>query len=198
MNTSAIKTRFNNTLSPDFSKALNIRVNEYFKSRNMGRHANWEMILKSLAMFTMYFLPYGLVLAGWMESGLVFFGLQIVMGVGLAGIGLSVMHDANHGAYSRNRLINRVIGYSLNLVGANATNWKIQHNVKHHTYTNVDHHDEDIMTKGGIIRLSPHSDRKKIHKYQHIYAWFIYGLMTISWIAVKDFKQLVGLSLIHI
>lgn len=169
-----------------------MRVNDYFKRNKLGRHANFEMVLKSVIMFGLYFGPYVLVLTGFIEGGWTFFGLQIVMGVGLAGIGLAVMHDANHGAYSKKRWVNRIIGYSLNLVGANATNWKIQHNVKHHTYTNIDEHDEDIMPKGGIIRLSPNSYRKKVHKYQHIYAWFLYGLMTISWIVVKDFKQLVG------
>lgn len=190
MNSNVLRTKFNNSLQRDFTKVLNSRVNDYFKSRNLGRHANFEMIFKSVVMFGLYFVPFGLILGGWMSNGWVFFGLQIVMGVGLAGIGLSVMHDANHGAYSKNRLVNTIIGYSLNLIGSNATNWKIQHNVKHHTYTNIEHHDEDIFPKGGVIRLSPNSDRKKVHKYQHIYAWFLYGLMTISWIAVKDFKQL--------
>ena len=190
--TSVLKTRFNNGVRKDFSKALNTRVNDYFKKNRLGRHANFEMILKSVAMFAAYFVPYGLVIGGWMESGWTLFGLQIIMGIGLAGIGLSVMHDANHGAYSKNRMVNKIIGYSINLVGANATNWKIQHNVKHHTYTNVDEHDEDIMPKGGLIRLSPHTDKKNVHKYQHIYAWFMYGLMTISWIVVKDFPQLFG------
>ncbi len=113
------------------------------------------------------------------------------MGLGKAGIGLSVMHDANHGAYSRKKWINSIVGYSLNLVGGNATNWKIQHNVKHHTYTNVTGMDEDISPKGGILRFDPNTPIKKHHKWQHIYAWVLYGLMTMSWIIVKDVSQLV-------
>ena len=192
MKNSILNTRFNNSIQRNFTKILNARVNEYFKSRNLGRYANSEMILKTFVMFGLYFIPYSFVMAGWFQNNWVFYILQIFMGIGLAGIGLSVMHDANHGAYSRNRQINRILGYSLNLVGANATNWKIQHNVKHHTYTNVEHHDEDIFPKGGVIRLSPNSDRKKVHRYQHIYVWFLYGLMTITWITYKDFIQLLG------
>ena len=187
-----LSVKFNNTIRKDFGKVLNTRVNEYFKNRNGDRYANAEMVSKTVAMFTLYFAPYTLVLSGIFTAGWLFFLLQIVMGIGLAGIGLSVMHDANHGAYSRNRMVNRIIGYSLNLVGANATSWKIQHNVKHHTYTNISDHDEDIDNKVGIIRLSPNAAKKKVHKYQHIYAWFAYGLMTISWMLVKDIKQLSG------
>jgi linoleoyl-CoA desaturase len=194
MGYTSVQTRFNNNLHKDFSKALNKRVSDYFKNKGIGRHANLEMVVKTIVMFTLYFGPYGIILSGAVTSVWAFIGLQIVVGIGLAGIGLAVMHDANHGAYSQNRVINEIIGYSLDLIGANRTNWKIQHNIKHHTYTNIHGHDEDISPKGGIIRLSPNSDKKPIHKYQYVYAWFLYGLMTISWMVVKDIKQLLQYS----
>ncbi len=74
--------------------------------------------------------------------------------------------------------------------GANAFNWKIQHNVLHHTYTNVQDEDEDISHRG-VLRMTPHSKWKSIYRYQHLYAWFLYGLMTIVWMAVKDFERLI-------
>ena len=58
----------------------------------------------------------------------------------------------------------------------------------HHTYTNVHDHDEDIAPVG-VLRFDPHSEKKKIHKFQFLYAWFFYGLMTLMWSTVKDFKQ---------
>ncbi len=185
------QTKFNNNLHREFSKVLNLRVSDYFKTKGIMRHGNWEMVLKSVVMFSIYFVPYALILSGAVQTVWLFVVMQVIVGIGLAGIGLSVMHDANHGAYAKSRLWNKIIGYSLNLVGGNATNWKIQHNVKHHTYTNVDGHDEDVSPKGGILRLSPNSNRKKIHRYQHVYAWFLYGLMTFSWIVIKDIKQLI-------
>jgi len=112
------------------------------------------------------------------------------MGFGLAGIGLSVMHDANHGAYSKKQWVNSLLGYSLNLVGANAFNWKMQHNVLHHSYTNIHEEDEDISPRG-VLRLSPETKWKSIHRYQFIYAWFLYGLMTIVWMVSKDFIRIV-------
>ena len=31
-----------------------------------------------------------------------------------------------------------------------------------------------------------------MHRYQHLYAWFLYGLMTLSWVINKDISQLNG------
>lgn len=183
--------RFKNNLHEEFNKTLNQRVNQYVKSSKVGRYANAEMVVKSFFMFALYFVPYSMFLFGVVENIWVFYLMAILMGLGKAGIGLSIMHDANHGAYSKKKWVNTVIGYSLNLVGGNATNWKIQHNVKHHTYTNVAGMDEDISPKGGILRFNPYSKIRGYHKWQYIYAWFLYGLMTMSWIVVKDISQLV-------
>jgi linoleoyl-CoA desaturase len=174
----------------EFSATLNKRVNDYFKSNNIARHGNREMIVKTVCMFSAYFIPYALMITGQLTSVAALLAALVVMSLGLAGIGLSVMHDANHGAYSKKPWINTVIGYSLNLVGANAFNWKMQHNVLHHTFTNVHDEDEDISPRGAL-RLTPHSAWKKIHKYQFIYAWFLYGLMTIVWLFFKDFVRIV-------
>src|SRR5690242_5101339 len=98
------------------------------------------------------------------------------------------MHVANHGAYSAKTWLNVTIGYSLNLVGANTFNWKIQHNVLHHTFTNVYDEDEYVSPRGAL-RMTPHSPWKKFHKYQYIYAWFLYGMMTLVWLFFKDFSR---------
>ena len=174
----------------DFSSTLNKLVNEYFKTNDISRHGNTEMVLKTIFMYILYLLPYGLIISGIIHMPLLLISMVVIMSLGLGGIGLSVMHDANHGAYSRRNWINTFLGYSLNLVGANAFGWKMQHNVLHHTYTNVHEEDEDISPRG-VIRMSPHSEWKFIHQFQHIYAWFLYGLMTIVWMMFKDFMRLV-------
>ena len=173
----------------DFFATLNKRVNDYFKSNQISKHANASMVLKTIFMFSLYFIPYVLIISGTVTSMWAIILLVVVMGLGTAGIGLSIMHDANHGAYSTKPWINNLLGYSLNLVGANAFNWKVQHNVLHHTYTNVYDADEDISPRG-VLRMSPYSKKHYMHRFQHIYAWFLYGLMTIVWLIVKDFKRL--------
>lgn len=184
-----------NTLSfaatrKDFSTTLNKRVNEYFKVNGISRYANAEMVIKTFCMFAMYLVPYALIMGGVVANGWGLLASVCVMGLGLAGIGLSVMHDANHGAYSRKAWVNSLLGYSLNLVGASAFNWKIQHNVLHHTYTNVHEVDEDINPRG-VLRLTPHTKWKQLHRYQFIYAWFLYGFMTLIWMVINDFLRMV-------
>jgi linoleoyl-CoA desaturase len=107
----------------------------------------------------------------------------------MAGIGMGVMHDAIHGSYSKNRNINRYLGYTMNLIGANANVWRIQHNVLHHTYTNIHEADDDINLPF-ILRFSPHAKKYWWHRFQHVYIWFFYGMSTISWITAKDFIRL--------
>ena len=177
------------TQQQEFYTTLSQRVNNYFKTRNLSRNANGEMVIKTLFMFTLFFIPYGTSLAGIVTAFWGYLLLCIVMGLGVAGIGLSIMHDANHGAYSAKPWINDFMGYTLNFVGANAFNWKIQHNVLHHTYTNIYDVDEDISPRGAL-RMSPDSPWKPFHRFQHIYAWFLYGLMTFIWIVGKDFFRL--------
>ena len=174
----------------DFFVTLSQRVNAYFKTNNIQRTANTEMVIKTIFMFSLYLVPYFLIIGGVFSSAWILLGFCAVMGLGKAGIGMSVMHDANHGAYSNKAWINNFFGLSLNLVGAGSFNWKIQHNVLHHTYTNVHDVDEDISPRG-VIRMAPSSDWRPLHRYQHLYAWFLYGLMTFVWIVLKDYYRLI-------
>jgi linoleoyl-CoA desaturase len=99
------------------------------------------------------------------------------------------MHDANHQAYSHNALVNKILGYTLNMVGGNAYTWQVQHNVLHHTYTNIHGHDEDLDA-GIVVRFSKGAAHKSWHKFQHYYAFALYSLVTISWVVIKDLKKL--------
>ena len=146
------------------------------------------MILKSIVMLSMFFLPYALLYIINLNL-FTYLLMWVVMGFGMAGIGMSVMHDANHGSYSKSKTVNLIMGYLIHFIGGSATNWKLQHNVLHHSYTNISGMDEDIDLDP-LMRFSPDQKRKKFHKFQHIYAWFLYGLMTISWALDKDFQQL--------
>jgi len=89
------------TTRRDFSSLLNLRVNEYFKDNALSKHANLEMIIKTVFMFSLYFVPYALLMSGIISSGWLAVVCVVLMSLGLAGIGLAVMHDANHGAYSK-------------------------------------------------------------------------------------------------
>ncbi|MFZ2906187.1 MAG: acyl-CoA desaturase [Cyclobacteriaceae bacterium] len=173
----------------EFFTTLTQRVNAYFTSNKIERTANSEMVIKTIFMFTLFLVPYLLMITGMFSSMWAFYGLYFVMGLGTAGIGLSVMHDANHGAYSSKPWVNNFLGLSLNVIGGHAFNWKVQHNVLHHTYTNVHDVDEDISPRG-VIRMAPGTPWKAMHQWQHLYAWFFYGLLTFVWIVFKDYSRL--------
>jgi len=147
------------------------------------------MVLKTIFMLSLFFVPLIIVNSGIISSPILLFVLYMLSGLGMAGIGMGVMHDAIHGSYSKNARVNEYMGYTMNLIGANATIWKIQHNVLHHTYTNINEADDDISAPF-FLRFSPHAKRYWLHKFQHIYIWFFYGFSTISWITVKDFIRI--------
>lgn len=178
-----------NSRNQDFFKTLRSRVDEYFSSNKISRFGNSRMVIKTIVIFSIYLVPYFLFMFGVFESFLALILLNVIMGFGMAFIGLSIMHDANHGSYSSNKKINSLLAYSLNFIGGHKANWQIQHNDLHHTFTNVHGHDEDIAPIK-ILRFSPHAEHRNVHRFQFIYAWFLYGLMTFMWVTTKDFRQL--------
>ena len=172
-----------------FSKTLRHRVEQYFKESGKNKSGGAKMYLKSFIMLVAYFIPWGLITFGIVGNGVWFWVTEIVMGMGLAGIGLNIMHDGNHNSYSSKAWVNKAMGRTLDLVGGCSEMWKIQHNVLHHTFTNIDGLDEDIDPVG-LLRFSPNNKHLKIHKFQHIYAWFFYSLMTVFWMLPKDWTAL--------
>ncbi len=170
-----------------FYSTLKSRVDSYFTENKISRNANSTMIIKSIVLIGLYIVPFIWLLA-FQPYFPVSLLLWFLMGLGVAGIGMSVMHDANHGAYSSNETINKIMGHTLNLAGGAVLNWKLQHNVLHHMYTNIVDLDEDIADRA-IMRFSPHTKWKPIQKLQSFYAFFFYGLITLYWVIGKDFVQ---------
>jgi linoleoyl-CoA desaturase len=172
----------------NFYDVMKQEVDNYFRTNSIGQHANTTMVLKTIMMLSLYFVPYIFIVTGLASvSPWVFYSLWVIMGVGIVGIGTGIMHDSNHGAYSENKTVNMALGSLLNFIGGYDRNWRIQHNILHHTYTNLDGLDEDIAGTV-LIRMCPHKKRLPIHRFQHIYAWFLYALMNLTWVVLKDFK----------
>jgi fatty acid desaturase len=51
------------------------------------------------------------------------------------------------------KLVNKFMGGTIYILAGNVHNWQVQHNVLHHTYTNIPGHDEDLDA-GRIIRFT--------------------------------------------
>ena len=174
-----------------FYDTLKKNIDEFFTQNNLPVHGSTRIIWKTVAMLALFFVPNILIITGvGALSPYLFFFLWFLMGLGMIGIGCSVHHDSNHGSYSDNKTVNRIIGDIVNVVGGYDVTWRIQHNILHHTYTNIEGLDEDIDS-GGLMRFSPNSKKAPLHRYQHVYGWFLYCLLTLQWVTYKDFRLLV-------
>ncbi|MET0299076.1 MAG: acyl-CoA desaturase [Flavitalea sp.] len=170
-----------------FFPELKKRVDQYFENHNIAKSGGFRIKIKTLVLLALYLVPFGAILFAnlhWAVSLL----MWALMGLGMAGLGMSVMHDANHGAFSSKKSLNWAMSHILNLMGGSTVNWKLQHNILHHTYTNVDGMDDDISNKPAL-RLSPHAEAKPAHRFQWWHAFFLYSLTTLYWATAKDFMQ---------
>ena len=69
--------------------------------------------------------------------------------------------------------INKIMGSSIYFLAGNVFNWKIQHNLLHHTYTNILGHDEDLEA-GRVLRFSKNAEWMPHHRFQHLYFFFLF------------------------
>lgn len=178
--------RFNSSANRVFVTTLRTRVNKYFKENNINQKGNSFMYTKIAvyligltASFVLLYLANSVALSllAWTLIG--FFS---------AFSALNICHDAIHGALSNNPTVNKVFSYLFNVLGANDYVWKYAHNVVHHSFTNIQDHDEDVDAIP-FVRTSPHQDHKFYHKFQQWYALPLYGLATISWVFIKDYVK---------
>jgi len=183
-----MKVKFNGRSQSAFYPEVKKQVEAYFKNNNISKNANFEMVFKSVFFLGALVALYLLILLGHFSlmTNLI---LAILLGMVQAFIGFNVSHDAIHGSYSSNGKINKIMSYSFNLIGANAHVWSVSHNKVHHTFTNIPGHDEDLDVAPGLVRVSPGEERKPIMKFQHLYAFFLYGLASLSWVFRKDYVK---------
>lgn len=182
------KVKFQQAGASDFYKAVTQRVDAYFKNNAISKKANFAFLLKNLFFLSLSIASYALILSGfvqgvWLYPLFIFFGLNITIFL------FSVAHDASHNAVSEKHWINRFHAYVWNAVGITCYFWELKHNVAHHGFTNVPGKDDDI-DQSKLIRLNPKTPRKWFQKWQHIYGPFLYALLSINIIYIRDFQLL--------
>lgn len=174
------------TGSKDFYTTVRERVNNYFEENGISKHANTEMVSKTIILISAFVISYGLIISNMLSPWLMLV-LAAFNGFVTALIGLNVSHDAIHGAYSTNKKTNKLLGLTFNFIGANDYMWKINHNQTHHIVTNIPEHDGDI-DQIDLIRIQPQQPRWYIHRFQHIYMFLLYAFASISWVLSKDYN----------
>ncbi len=174
--------------SSEFAKTLAQRVNTYFDEQQSSRYGNLEMVAKTIMGFSLWIGTYCWLISDRLTS-MELIGLYVLHGFAQLHMGLNIAHDANHDAYSKHKAVNRVLGYVFDLVGLSSYMWRRMHNDSHHYFVNVQVADVSIAY-GGIFRVSPRMELRWYHRFQHIYAPFLYCLASLDWVFAKDYVGL--------
>jgi linoleoyl-CoA desaturase len=172
----------------EFKKVLFERLNNFFRQNNCTKKANWEMTLKVTFSLVWWVGSYALLYA-FNLNFLQFLLLYIFQGMAQTFMFLNIAHDANHSSISKHRLVNKALSYVLDLCGISSYMWRVMHNHGHHSVMNVYGEDEGIIAHG-LFRFTPHAPWKKMHRYQHLYVFFLYTIVTLDYVFVKDLEYL--------
>jgi linoleoyl-CoA desaturase len=190
MHATSIPVRVRFPHDAGFHAAIRLGAASYFERVGRARFGGMSMHAKTAAILSWFALSYAALLLWGGASGWLAVAFTISLALATGGIGFSIMHDANHGAYSRSAPLNRAWGLALDFVGASSYIWRFKHNVQHHTYANIDGLDTDIDA-GPFLRLAPSQPLRFYHRLQHIYAWPLYGVLAIKWWFVDDPSNLI-------
>lgn len=187
--------KFRNNKSSNFHQELKKRVQNYFSENKLAPTGNFSLYFKAVLLWSLYILAYVHLIFFTPNNWIASFEC-ILMGGLTAAIGFNVMHDGGHGSFSGSKFWNKIAAFSVNGLGASMLMWNNKHNIVHHTYTNIDGVDDDIEIKP-FLRMCPTQKKFKVHRFQHIYVWFLYSLLLIIWIFATDyqkyFKQKIGI-----
>jgi len=170
-------------------RSLKAEVTRYFADTGKSPRADWRFGLKAGIVVSAAAVLYAclvFVASAWWQA----LPLMVGLGLAVAAIGFNVGHDGGHGTVSRHSVINRLAAFAFDVCGGSSYVWRFKHNRIHHQYTNLDGLDADIEA-GPFLRLAPTQPLRAWHRYQHWYAWALYGLLIVKWHFVDDVRDVI-------
>jgi linoleoyl-CoA desaturase len=170
-----------------FHRAVEARVRELTCDHGVMQRA-YRLMWAKAAFVLLWAVASYIVLVFFADSVAAVIVASLSLGVAASAIGFVIMHDANHHAFARRRSVNRTMSLSLDLIGGSSYVWSAKH-LAHHTYPNVSEHDPDIDALP-FARFDPAQARRPWHRYQHLYLWLFYLVITMRWQFVSDFSFL--------
>lgn len=180
-----MKIYFEDQGNRDFWNTLKSRVDRYFLDNNIPRQGGLFLYAKSAAILAVEILLYLLLISNELSAVGYILG-YMVFGITTGLLNFMIIHEVLHGGFSPYHKLNKVLGYIFDLTGISSYVWKVTHNTLHHTYTNIPGFDADI-DKATSLRLNPKDQLRWFHRYQHIYAFFLYSLVTVNWVFYADY-----------
>jgi len=202
----------------DFYGVLKRRVVERLEERGLSRRGSAEIWIKALLLLGGFWFSLSQMYVNT-DSLLVAALWSIAMGFFAAMIGTNIQHDGNHGAFAQSKFVNKCAGWTLDMIGASAFTWEFQHMLGHHPYTNVldgaeerrkeegvdclmeekdQESDPDVFSSFPLMRMHPFHTPSWFHRYQHIYAPFLFAMMTLAKVFQQDYEVAVSKRLYHI
>ena len=190
--TSAKRVRFKgNPRKELFIQDLRKRVANYFDENGISPYANTEMYLKTAFAIVSWIATYAWIMSDTLsEHPIALYLVYLLLGYIHIFIAFNIMHDATHNAYSSNKYVNKILGYSMDFIGGNQYLFRRMHGA-HHGYVNIHGIDVTLETHG-LFRFTPDEPWLPRHKYQHYYTFILYALAMLQWATIKDFKWFFG------
>jgi linoleoyl-CoA desaturase len=174
-------------ISSSFPKVLRRRLENFFAEADISPKADMTMWGK---------IGIGLAVLGgsWIALYVVhprawaFVALYVLGGLAQTFLLLNIAHDSNHNAISSRPAVNKTLNYVFDLCGISSYMWRILHHRGHHSCINL-HGEDDAIEGRGLFRFTPHDPRAPLHRFQHIYALFLYALFSLEYVFVRDFQS---------
>jgi len=193
----------------EFYKTLRTRVTARLKERGIERRGGVEIWTKAIFLLGGFWISLYLMCTLDPNGGAI--AASAMLGMFAAFVGTCIQHDGNHGAFAYSRVLNKMAGWTLDMIGASAMTWEMQHVLGHHPYTNLiestngnfqqsedQESDPDVFSSFPTVRLHPWQKRSWYHRFQHMYAPFLFGLMTLAKVFQQDFGLALQKRLFHI
>jgi linoleoyl-CoA desaturase len=186
------KLKFIKDEGSEFYKELTERIEQYFSEKGIRKTGNKTMIFKIILYFSLDILFYGGMITSTTTVG--FYTFYLLMGLSVLLTAFNVSHDAAHGVAVKSKFWNKLLfSLSFNLQGNNAYVWGKNHNESHHLYTNIEGSDIDVLNNP-LFRMTKSQQLKWFHRYQFMYAPFLYLLYSINWFFFRETLMLVNYS----
>jgi linoleoyl-CoA desaturase len=184
--TSASSPGIESAGAASFPKVLRRRLDGFFSEQKISPkadHTMWVKIAAGLAVLLGAWIAiYALRPDSWK-----FVVLYVMGGLAQTFLLLNIAHDSNHNAISSRPMVNKTLNYVFDLCGISSYMWRMLHHRGHHSCINV-HGEDDALEGRGLFRFTPYESRLPLHRFQHIYALFIYALYSLDYVFAKDFR----------
>ena len=173
--------------SSSFPKVLRGRLDKFFVDHNINYKADrtmWVKIAVGLAVLVGAWIAlYALRPDSWK-----FVALYLLGGLAQTFLLLNIAHDSNHNAISSRPRVNKSLNYVFDLCGISSYMWRILHHRGHHSCINL-HGEDDALSGRGIFRFTPYEPYAPWHRFQHIYALFLYAMFSLDYVFFRDFES---------